>query len=300
MSRGTRIGFEKPVERHPAWLYRSTGSFEAVDGLEAVDQSAADQYERDGFLVVRSAFKDDTIRAAVSELEQMSRAVDPQCSWVTFEAELRSLLAKRDIDPDQSDPTEALRAVPAEERAGMVRKFMRFTKRHPPLRSLSHDRALRAAVERLAGEQTRMFQSMALVKPPGGREKPWHQDHAYFDLPLDSRIVGVWIAIGEVTPENGAMFMLPGVHRDGPIVHFKRRDWQICDSYLEDKKPVALEMRAGDLVLFDAKIPHGTPTNTTDQQRWALQFHYVPRSVEKVAEELRLAVFGEDGKDVSC
>ncbi|MFW6213947.1 MAG: phytanoyl-CoA dioxygenase family protein [Spirochaetota bacterium] len=40
---------------------------------------------------------------------------------------------------------------------------------------------------------------MALVKPPGGREKPWHQDHACFDLPLDSTIVGVWIALGHAT-----------------------------------------------------------------------------------------------------
>jgi len=44
----------------------------------------------------------------------------------------------------------------------------------------------------------------------------------------------------------------------------------------------------------------GTPTNRTDGQRWALQYHYVGRSVEKVAQEYRLSIFGEEGKDVSC
>ncbi|MFW5689944.1 MAG: hypothetical protein ACOC1U_10255 [Spirochaetota bacterium] len=53
-------------------------------------------------------------------------------------------------------------------------------------------------------------------------------------------------------------------------------------------------------MIFDAKIPHGTPTNRTDEQRWALQYHYVGRSVEQVAQEYRLNIFGEDGKDVSC
>lgn len=300
MSRGTSISFESVVERHPPWLYRSSGTFDAVEGLSAVEQSAVNRYIRDGFLVVRKAISEAKVNEALAELQQMSRAEDPLCSNVSFEGALRTLLEQQSIDLRTADPTAALRAVAPEERARLVRKFMGFTKRHPPLRAVSHDPALRAAVERLAGEPTRMFQSMALVKPPGGREKPWHQDHAYFDLPLESRIVGVWIALGTVTAENGAMFMLPGAHRDGPIVHFKRRDWQICDTYLQNKSPVALDMEAGDLVFFDAKIPHGTPTNDTDQQRWALQFHYVPRSVEKVAEEQRLAVFGEEGKNVSC
>ncbi|MFW6213948.1 MAG: phytanoyl-CoA dioxygenase family protein [Spirochaetota bacterium] len=78
------------------------------------------------------------------------------------------------------------------------------------------------------------------------------------------------------------------------------RDWQICDTDLDGKKPVALEIEAGDLICFDAKIPHGTPKNSTNEQRWALQFHYVPRSVEKAAEQLRLDVFGPEGKNVSC
>ena len=56
---------------------------------------------------------------------------------------------------------------------------------------------------------------MALLKPPRGREKPWHQDHAYFNLPLDTPIVGVWIALDEATPENGCMHVIPGSHREG-------------------------------------------------------------------------------------
>ena len=31
-----------------------------------------------------------------------------------------------------------------------------------------------------------IFQSLALLKPPGGREKPWHQDNAYFNVDGDA------------------------------------------------------------------------------------------------------------------
>ena len=36
----------------------------------------------------------------------------------------------------------------------------------------------------------------------------------------------------------------------------------------------------GDVLLFDSLLPHGTPTNTTDKQRFALQYHYVPNDTE--------------------
>jgi ectoine hydroxylase-related dioxygenase (phytanoyl-CoA dioxygenase family) len=276
--------------------------------LDAVDEAAIDRYERDGFLVVRSALTGAEVERALTDLKDMARAQDPACATVTYEASIRSLLEPPPSASNGSDGpadenenlAERIAKLSPATRAPLVRKFMGFTKQHPSLGAVSRHPGIRRAVEQICGETTRMFQSMALIKPPNGREKPWHQDHAYFDLPLDARIVGVWIALGHVTEENGAMFMLRGAHRDGPIVHFKRRDWQICDSEMEGRKPIALPMEAGDLVFFDAKIPHGTPTNRTNDQRWALQFHYVPRSVEKIAEEKRLEVFGSEGKGVEC
>jgi phytanoyl-CoA hydroxylase len=119
-------------------------------------------------------------------------------------------------------------------------------------------------------------------------------------LPLETKIVGVWIALGRVTPENGCMFVLAGGHRDGPRIHFRRRDWQICDSDIVPKRQTALPMEAGDIMIFHAKLPHGTPTNRTNEHRWALQYHYAPVSAGTVEDEARLAVFGSEGKNVTC
>ena len=93
-----------------------------------------------------------------------------------------------------------------------------------------------ALARRLLGGEPELFQDMALVKPAQGREKPWHQDHAYFNVAMGTPIVGVWIPMGRVTPENGCMHMLRGGHKAGARPHFKRRDWQICDSDVDERR----------------------------------------------------------------
>ena len=151
------------------------------------------------------------------------------------------------------------------------------------------------------GKKPDLFQSMALLKPPRiGREKPWHQDQAYFDYPLDTPVVGVWVALHETTPENGCMHVLSGAHHDGPLIHFKRRDWQICDKEMLGRKAVAVPLKPGGLLFFDGLLPHGTPTNHSDRQRWALQMHYFPEGTTKIPTEDRLGIFGSEGKDVTC
>jgi phytanoyl-CoA hydroxylase len=47
-------------------------------------------------------------------------------------------------------------------------------------------------------------------------------------------------------------------------------------------------------------LHHGTPANASHERRRALQFVYVPASVGKISTPERLAIFGSEGKDVTC
>lgn len=166
---------------------------------------------------------------------------------------------------------------------------------------MSEHPGLIAVLTRLIAEPPVMFQDMALVKPHRiGSEKPWHQDCAYFDLPLGTTVVGVWIALDEATGDNGCMHITPGSHKEGPMVHFKRRDWQICDTHVPVSRNVIVPLKPGGCLFFHGLMYHGTPANRSNKRRRALQFHYKPASSGSISPRERLAIFGSEGKDVEC
>jgi phytanoyl-CoA hydroxylase len=305
-----RVVLEHKIQPHDPGLYVAEDVAPVVASYDAVDDAELAAYDDRGFMIVRGAYGSSEVEAARRELKAMTVADDPRCEGIYFEGAISDALppvpakgrpAGESSEMSPGPTVDRLPPLPPDVRSRYVRKFMGFSdERHPPLHRLATKPEMVALIERLVRQHVRMSQDMAMIKPPGGREKPWHQDHAYFNLPLDTRIVGLWIALDEVTPANGCMYLLAGGHREGPKVHFKRRDWQICDDQVAGRRRLAAPMRAGDALLFDAKLPHGTPTNRTDQTRWAVQLHFVPRSVTETDDDARLAVFGSEGKNVTC
>jgi len=96
------------------------------------------------------------------------------------------------------------------------------------------------------------------------------------------------------------MYVIPGSHRAGPVFHFKRRDWQICDTAVAAATAWTVPLRPGGCLFFHGLLHHGTPPSRSPQRRRALQFHYKPSGAAQIAPEQRLAIFGSEGKDVSC
>jgi phytanoyl-CoA hydroxylase len=272
-------------EPHDPALYRPASLAHGVETLRDIGPREIDFYRENGYLVVRQAFTPAEIQTALDGLLGLIMGEKPDFKGIQFEAAAKEKLATLDVT----------------QRQDAVRKLMWYVDAEPRLRALSHhEELLRVITVLLGNKDPFMFQDMALLKPPMlGREKPWHQDHAYFDYPLGTPVVGVWIALDEATVENGCMQLLPGKHRE-PIIHFKRRDWQICDSTILGQESVAAPLKPGGLLLFDGLLPHGTPHNFSGKRRRALQFHYGPKGITKGSTEERLRHFGSEGKDVSC
>lgn len=277
--------FDEGSELHDPKLYQPGSQAKHVETLADIGPEQIAFYRENGYLSVRRAFGPDEVQAALDGIVSLLMGEKPDFDSVVFEASARERL--KDLGP--------------QERMDSVRKLGEFENHEPRLRALSQHPAMLAIIKTLLHDRTpEMFQDMALLKPPRiGREKPWHQDHAYFDYPLDTPVVGVWIALDEAKVENGCMHILPGRHQ-GPIIHFKRRDWQICDNEIMGTKSVAVPLPPGGALFFDGKLPHGTPHNTSPDRRRALQFHYAPDDIHKTPPEVRLKHFGSEGKNVSC
>lgn len=265
-------------------LYAVDGVADPITTLDDFDDAALARYRREGFLAVEEAFSADEVRKALDGMEALLMGSRGDFKGIMYESRAREIL-----------PSLSL-----EERIDAVRKFLDFVNYEPRLAALAWHFKLKTILARILEEPPLLFQDMALIKPPRiGREKPWHQDHAFFDYSMDTRIVGVWIALDEATIENGCMRVLPGAHRQ-PRLHFKKRDWQICDLEMKGSHPVAVPLRPGGLLLFDGLMPHGTPANSSPNRRRALQFHYRNESAQKTTTEARLEVFGSEGKNVTC
>jgi phytanoyl-CoA hydroxylase len=274
------------IAEYPENLYHYNAIARGVKGFDAVGAAEIELFHEQGFLVIDNAFNPQEVKDAIDGLVHLLSGENPDFTGVMYEQ------AAAGIDVETMSP---------EERQDYVRKFMWFTPHDARLNALAHHPRLLDVVTRIMEEPPLLFQDMALLKPPHiGREKPWHQDHAYFDLPLETLVMGVWIALDEATTENGCMIMIPGSHRQGPVVHFKRRDWQICDTQVNNAWAVAVPLQPGGCLLFHSLIHHGTPTNHSGLRRRAVQFHYRPQSSPVTNEEERMKIFGGEVRGAIC
>jgi phytanoyl-CoA hydroxylase len=267
--------FDKGIASDNDVLYRTPRSARPLDDLAAVDSAAIERYRADGFLAIRNGLTADAVTDLMAGLASLARADTPADIQYEKWAEERF---------DQ---------LSADERLDATRKFMSFAKHEARLGAAAHDPDIMRVVRMLLGDEPRLFQDMALIKPPGGgREKPWHQDNAYFHLVPGTPIVGVWIALDDATLDNGCMRVIPGSHREGPVRHAFLRDLQICDGDVPIDRGVAVPLPPGGLLLFDGLLQHGTPTNFTRTRRRALQFHYTVDAAVATSDDEHRATFG--------
>ncbi len=268
-------------------LYMAAYEATPIDGLDLFNEAMDDEFRAVGFVPVAnvfSAFECSTTVAALLEL-----------------ADRDELPAGVELSFESLADLEALK-LPIELRQDQIRKFMWFVNHDVRFAITAQNPGILSVVSRLLGGEPELFQDMALFKPPGiGREKPWHQDHAYFNLPLDTPVVGVWIALDDASIENGCMIFKPGGHLSGPVPHFNRRDWQICDAVImESGGAVAAPLAAGGCLIFDGLTPHGTPMNRSLKRRRAVQYHFVKKGTQRIEIEERLRLFGPEGRNAVC
>ncbi len=130
----------------------------------------------------------------------------------------------------------------------------------------------------LMGDDVDCFSSSFIFKGPGVLGQPWHQDAWYHRLDPSNQI-SAWLAVTETTIDNGALWVLPGSHREP--VHAVEPDPRpgarpgyvaITDHDMEAGIPLILD--PGDLVLFSFNMMHRSTDNLTDTPRAAMLYHF--------------------------
>ncbi len=239
-------------------------------------------FHQQGYLAVAEAFSPAQVAAAGDAVYDLIDGKQPEFRGVQLEVSAQG------------------QKLAGAARREAVRKLMNFVDWDVRFQPLAADPDLLDVLARLMGDTPVLFQEMALLKPPGGREKPWHQDCAYFNYPLGTTIIGVWISLDHASAENGCLHILPGTHREGPVNHFKRRDWQICDTDVQTERDVVVPLAPGGCLLWHGMTHHGSPTNPSQKMRRALQLHYRPTSAGQIDTDERMQHFGGEVRGAEC
>lgn len=115
----------------------------------------------------------------------------------------------------------------------------------------------------------------------------WHQDSTYWGLEPD-HVITAWVALTDVTRENGYMQVIPGSHLVDQLPHMDTfhkdnllsRGQEIAVE-VDKSKAVGLAMGAGEMSLHHIKLVHGSDANRSNDRRIGMAIRYIPTYVRQ-------------------
>ncbi|HEY1691404.1 MAG TPA: phytanoyl-CoA dioxygenase family protein [Polyangiaceae bacterium] len=112
----------------------------------------------------------------------------------------------------------------------------------------------------------------------------YHQDFAMIDERGGDTALQLWIPLVDTTPENGALVVVEGSHREASWLRPHDMRHPLYAASLSELPPgaVSLPLRAGHGVAFTNRTAHGSPPNRSAHERLAIGAVVVPRDAPLV------------------
>ena len=151
----------------------------------------------------------------------------------------------------------------------------------PPMLAMIRHEPLLACIRDLVGD-TIIGGAVYRIRPkapaaPRGAV-PWHRDSGYLLAHCDRYlIVTCWIPLVDANVENGCLYVIPGVHRQGIFRHYTEgaNDYlEVPGDELPDVEAVPVEMAAGDVLFMTKLTPHASFENSSDVVRWSVDLRF--------------------------
>lgn len=222
------------------WRKRTNRSQRKISthaGAYFKDSRLAEQYVKDGFVVVPQVISEEIIRSLLLNSEEFIHSIHGKFAYSTMI-----------LDEDDN------------------------LKIHEQSQKILH-----SVLEQLFVEY-KTYSSTYLVKAAQtGSEMKLHQDWSFTDenifLPAT-----LWLPLQNVDQENGAMFLIKNSH----TFFNNRRSHSLATARIESngilKKFVeTIELKQGDLLLFNPAIFHGSHPNYSSQHRLAFTMTIMPK-----------------------
>jgi len=167
---------------------------------------------------------------------------------------------------------------------------------------IRHPRIL-DAIEDVIGPDVLVWTSTFFIKEPlSPTFAAWHQDGTYFGLEPKEQVCA-WVALTDASAEAGCMESLssrgaPRQMRHAPLglANSINRAGQTIMEPLDDARPVAMALRAGEFSLHHELAVHRSAPNNASHRRIGIGLNYIPSHV-RVDSPVRLKAMVVRGED---
>jgi ectoine hydroxylase-related dioxygenase (phytanoyl-CoA dioxygenase family) len=259
---------------------------------DEVDDAFLEQYERDGYAVLRNALSAAEVTAVNEQALGLCRG------------DLGS------IEPwDDKPGSAAPPPVAAESDEDLLRRYLCIHYPHKISevihRTIAHPRLV-PALTGVIGPNVKSMQTMLFIKSEGKPGQAWHQDE-HFIPTRDRSLTAAWIALDDATVENGCLWVMPGSHKRGVIYPDRLQDDVRFDCTAEaygfpytDDDAVPVAIPAGSTLFFNGYLLHRSLENSGRHgYRRALVHHYMSAESLLPWKEPEGDYFGEyDFRDI--
>lgn len=221
-------------------------------------------FARDGFLIIPGLAEPDHVqRMRQVALAQLAAQTQP----IEYEADVAYPGAPSRRDAEGGDT---------------ARRLLQAYDRDPTFAEWARDSRVVGLISQLLETQTlkltRSHHNCVMTKHPGySSATQWHQDLRYWSYEKPD-LVNSWLALGDETPENGCMWLLPGSHRmqvspeQLDAARFLRPDLPENRKLIDTAQPA--ELHPGDVLLFHAGVFHAAGRNETNGLKLSAVFTY--------------------------
>jgi len=157
----------------------------------------------------------------------------------------------------------------------------------PHFKKVTFSSKVQQAVRDIGFVDPAVAQSMYIFKQPGiGGEVTPHQDSTFLHTePM--KIVGVWLALEDVTLDNGCLWFIPGSHKRGIDRRFVRNPdpqspnltmYTAPNPDYDDSKFIPGPVPKGSCVLIHGEVVHKSERNESSKSRHIYTFHAIERA----------------------
>lgn len=210
------------------------------------------EYESQGFVVVRGLFPATEIDRAASEAEAMPERLKHLVNVRNIRCRWQDNVFTGDCTFETFDPVIDLSST---------------------CKNLALDPKLMAVLAELYGEPAHLFKDKLIFKPPGVKGYNLHQD--WISWPgFPKSFLTVLIPFEPADRDNGCTIVYPGYHRAGTLSPEDGNYHELPAGTVDKSKAVYLELQPGDVAIFGGFTPHRSDPNTSGRWRRQLYLSY--------------------------